>query len=156
MDKELILKTIEPFVLERGCFVVDLAVSKDNDIVLTIEKETGDVDLDDCVALNDAFLAAFDKDVEDYSLTVSSAGLDQPFKVSGQFTKAIGSQVVVLLKGGRKLTGILTTADDEGIVLRYVTREVPEGKKKKVPVEHEDRFVFADVNSVSPFVEFKK
>lgn len=156
MEKNLIIETIGPAVKDRGCFIVDVTVSKDNDIVLTIEKETGDVDLDDCVALNDAFLAAFDKDVEDYSLTVSSAGLDQPFKVSGQFTKAIGSQVVVLLKGGRKLTGILTTADDEGIVLRYVTREVPEGKKKKVPVEHEDRFVFADVNSVSPLVEFKK
>ena len=156
MEKNLIIETIGPAVKDRGCFIVDVTVSKDNDIVLTIEKETGDVDLDDCVALNDAFLAAFDKDVEDYSLTVSSAGLDQPFKVSGQFTKAIGSQVVVLLKGGRKLTGILTTADDEGIVLRYVTREVPEGKKKKVPVEHEDRLVFADVNSVSPFVEFKK
>lgn len=156
MEKNLIIETIGPAVKDRGCFIVDVTVSKDNDIVLTIEKETGDVDLDDCVALNDAFLAAFDKDVEDYSLTVSSAGLDQPFKVSGQFTKAIGSQVVVLLKGGRKLTGILTTADDEGIVLRYITREVPEGKKKKVPVEHEDRFVFADVNSVSPFVEFKK
>ena len=152
MEKNLIIETIGPAVKDRGCFIVDVTVSKDNDIVLTIEKETGDVDLDDCVALNDAFLAAFDKDVEDYSLTVSSAGLDQPFKVSGQFTKAIGSQVVVLLKGGRKLTGILTTADDKGIVLRYVTREVPEGKKKKVPVEHEDRFVFADVNSVSPFV----
>ncbi len=150
MEKNLIIETIGPAVKDRGCFIVDVTVSKDNDIVLTIEKETGDVDLDDCVALNDAFLAAFDKDVEDYSLTVSSAGLDQPFKVSGQFTKAIGSQVVVLLKGGRKLTGILTTADDEGIVLRYITREVPE------PVEHEDRFVFADVNSVSPFVEFKK
>ena len=156
MEKNLIIETIGPAVKDRGCFIVDVTVSKDNDIVLTIEKETGDVDLDDCVALNDAFLAAFDKDVEDYSLTVSSAGLDQPFKVSGQFTKAIGSQVVVLLKGGRKLTGILTTADDEGIVLRYVTREVPEGKKKKVTVEHEDRFVFADVNSVSPLVEFKK
>ena len=156
MENNLIIETIGPAVKDRGCFIVDVTVSKDNDIVLTIEKETGDVDLDDCVALNDAFLAAFDKDVEDYSLTVSSAGLDQPFKVSGQFTKAIGSQVVVLLKGGRKLTGILTSADDEGIVLRYVTREVPEGKKKKVPVEHEDRFVFADVNSVSPFVEFKK
>ena len=156
MEKNLIIETIGPAVKDRGCFIVDVTVSKDNDIVLTIEKETGDVDLDDCVALNDAFLAAFDKDVEDYSLTVSSAGLDKPFKVSGQFTKAIGSQVVVLLKGGRKLTGILTTADDEGIVLRYITREVPEGKKKKVPVEHEDRFVFADVNSVSPFVEFKK
>jgi ribosome maturation factor RimP len=156
MEKSLIIETIGPAVKDRGCFIVDVTVSKDNDIVLTIEKETGDVDLDDCVALNDAFLAAFDKDVEDYSLTVSSAGLDQPFKVSGQFTKAIGSQVVVLLKGGRKLTGILTAADDEGISLRYVTKEIPEGKKKKVPVEHEDRFVFAEVNSVAPVVEFKK
>jgi len=156
MDKDLILSTIEPSVKERGCFVVDLAVSKDNDIVLTIEKESGDVDLEDCVALNDAFLAAFDKDVEDYSLTVSSAGLDQPFKVMGQYTKAIGSRVTALLKGGRKLTGVLTGADRDGITLRYCQKELPEGGKRKVNVEHEDRFAFADVNSVKPLVEFKK
>ena len=156
MDKELILKTIEPFVLERGCFVVDLAVSKDNDITLTVEKESGDVDLDDCVALNDAFLAAFDKDVEDYSLTVSSAGLDQPFKVPGQYRKAIGTRVTVLLKGGRKLTGVLTGCDGDGITLRYSAKELPEGKKKKVTVEREEMLGHGEINSVTPFVEFKK
>jgi len=156
MEKELIIKAIGPAVSNRGCFIVDVTVSKDNDITLTIEKEIGEVALEDCVALNDAFLAAFDKDVEDYSLTVSSAGLDQPFKVSGQYQKAIGSSVVVLLKGGRKLTGVLTAADDEGITLRYTTREVPEGKKKKVNVEREERFAFVDINSVTPHIEFKK
>ncbi len=156
MDKELILQTIRPAVEGRGCFIVDVTVSKDNDVTLTIERETGDVTLEDCVALNDIFLAAFDKDAEDYSLTVSSAGLDQPFKVHGQFTKAIGSQVVVLLKGGKKLTGVLTSADGDGIDLRYTSKETVEGKKKKILVEREERFGFEDINSVSPKVEFKK
>ena len=152
----MILQTILPAVEKLGCFIVDVTLSKDNDVTLTIERETGDVTLEDCVALNDAFLAAFDKDAEDYSLTVSSAGLDQPFKVPGQYTKAIGSQVVVLLKGGRKLTGILTGASDDGISLRYTSKEAIEGKKKKVTVEREENLAFSEINSVTPKVEFKK
>ena len=69
MDKEKIISSIGNAVGERGCFIVDVTVSRDNDIVLTIEKETGDIDLEDCVSVNDAFLAIFDKDAEDYSLT---------------------------------------------------------------------------------------
>ena len=156
MDKELIQKAIEPVVEARGCFIVEITVSKDNDVTLTVEKTSGEVSLDDCVAINDAFLAAFDKDAEDYSLTVSSAGLDQPFKVLAQYVKAIGSQVTALLKGGRKLTGVLTSADEDGISIRYMARELPEGKKKKITVEREERIGFEAVNSVCPLIEFKK
>ncbi len=156
MDKELIQKAIEPVVEAMGCFIVEITVSKDNDVTLTVEKTSGEVSLDDCVAINDAFLAAFDKDAEDYSLTVSSAGLDQPFKVLAQYVKAIGSQVTALLKGGRKLTGVLTSADEDGISIRYMARELPEGKKKKITVEREERIGFEAVNSVCPLIEFKK
>ena len=156
MDKELIQKAIEPVVEAMGCFIVEITVSKDNDVTLTVEKTSGEVSLDDCVAINDAFLAAFDKDAEDYSLTVSSAGLDQPFKVLEQYVKAIGSQVTALLKGGRKLTGVLTSADEDGISIRYMARELPEGKKKKITVEREERIGFEAVNSVCPLIEFKK
>lgn len=156
MEKDLIIRSIEPAVNQRGCFIVDISLSRDNDIVLTVEKEVGEMDLEDCVAINDAFLAIFDKDAEDYSLTVSSAGLDQPFKVGKQFQKAVGSSVSVLLKGGRKLIGVLTGADQEGISLRYSRKELQEGKKKKVTVEVEERFGFGEVNSVIPYIEFKK
>ena len=156
MDKELIQKAIEPVVEAMGCFIVEITVSKDNDVTLTVEKTSGEVSLDDCVAINDAFLAAFDKDAEDYSLTVSSAGLDQPFKVLAQYVKAIGSQVTALLKGGRKLTGVLTSADEDGISIRYMARELPDGKKKKITVEREERIGFEAVNSVCPLIEFKK
>ncbi len=156
MEKGQILESIGKAVQERGCFIVDVSVSNDNDIVISIEKETGDVDLEDCVSVNDAFLAAFDKDVEDYSLTVTSAGLDQPFKVLKQYVKAVGSAVEARLKGGKKIVGILTEADENGICLRYSRKETVEGKKKKAVVDHEDRFGFAEINSVSPHIVFKK
>lgn len=156
MEQEKILSIVSETAAGCGCFVVDVTVSKDNDIVVTIEKETGDIDLQDCVAVNDAFLAAFDKDVEDYSLTVTSAGLDQPFKVLKQYLKAVGSAVEARFKGGKKIVGVLTEADEDGIRLRYSQKEAVEGKKKKEVVDHEDRFGFDEINSVTPHIVFKK
>ncbi len=156
MKKEEILFAIDESVRSRGCFIVDVTVSRDNDVVLTIEKEVGDIDLEDCVCVNNAFLDAFDKDAEDYSLTVTSAGLDQPFKVLKQYEKAIGSSVEVRLKGGKKIVGVLTEANEEGICLRYSQKESVEGKKRKELVEHEGRIEFDEVNSVIPHIVFKK
>lgn len=156
MTTEEIINAIGPALSLRGCFLVEAKVGKDDDIVVAIEKEAGDVSLEDCEAINDAFLAAFDKDEHDYSLTVTSAGLDQPFKVPAQFAKAVGTTVEVRFKGGRKLVGELTGAEGEAICLRYTSREVPEGKKKKVTVEHEDRFAFDGINSVAPHITFDR
>ena len=104
-------------VEERGCFITDITVSPDNDIVIAIESEEGTVVMDDCVAVNDAFLAAFDQDKEDYSLTVTSAGLDQPFKIVRQYVKAVGTKVVVKTRDGRKITGKMESADENGFTV---------------------------------------
>ena len=141
-------------IVARGCFIVDVSVSKDNDIVLTIESENGKIELEDCVSLSRYFETRFDREVEDYSLTVSSAGLDQPFKVFQQFIKAVGSKVEVQLKGGKKMAALLEAADEESITLKYSAKEAVEGKKKKELVEHIDRFTMDQVNSVKPFIEF--
>ena len=141
-------------IVARGCFIVDISVSKDNDIVLTIESENGKIELDDCVSLSRYFETRFDREVEDYSLTVSSAGLDQPFKVFKQYEKALGSKVEVSLKGGRKMIAVLEAADEESITLKYSVKEAVEGKKKKELVEHVDRYTMDQVNAVRPFIEF--
>lgn len=154
MNVSEILDAIGGEIVARGCFLVDITVSKDNDIVLTIESEEGKIELEDCVSLSRYFETKFDREVEDYSLTVSSAGLDQPFKVLKQFTRAIGSKVEVQLKGGKKMVALLTAADEEGITLKYSVKEAVEGKKKKELVEHEDRFTMDLVNSVRPYIEF--
>ena len=154
MNVSDIIDAIEGEIVARGCFIVDVTISKDNDIVLTVESENGRIELDDCVSLSRYFETKFDREVEDYSLTVSSAGLDQPFKVMKQFVKAQGSKVEVSLKGGRKMVAVLVAADEESITLKYSVKEAVEGKKKKEMVEHVDRFTMEQVNSVRPYITF--
>lgn len=150
-----IKEKIQETVSGRGCFLVDVEVSRDNDIVLTIESTEGTVQMEDCVQIDKVFHELFNQDEEDYSLTVTSAGLDQPFKVEGQFRKAIGSSVEVKFKGGRKLVALLSGYDGSAITLRYSAKESVEGSKKKVLVEHEDSFPMSEINSVMPYITFE-
>ena len=154
MNVSVIIDAIGEEIVARGFFIVDVSVSKDNDIILTIESEEGIVELDDCVAVSRFFETKFDREVEDYSLTVSSAGLDQPFKVQKQFDKAVGTKVEVSLKGGRKMVAELVAADGESVTLRYTVKEAVEGKTKKEFVEHTDTFPMDQVNSVRPYLSF--
>jgi ribosome maturation factor RimP len=155
MTKEQIIEATQEDIAERGCFLVEVTVSKDNDIEVVIEKEEGIVDWEDCAAIDRVMHEHFNQDEEDYALTVSSAGLDRPFKVHRQYLKAIGSQVDVKFKGGRRLTATLLKADENSIGLKYTALEAVEGKKKKERVEHEELFPLADINSVTPYIEFK-
>ena len=153
MNVSGIIDAINDEIVARGCFIVEVSVSKDNDILLTIESENGNIELDDCVSLSRYFETKFDREAEDYSLTVSSAGLDQPFKVFKQFQKAVGTKVEVSLKGGKKMVALLEAADEESVTLKYSAKEAVEGKKKKI-VEHVDRFTMDQVNAVRPYIEF--
>ena len=136
MTKEQIIQAVETAVAERGCFLVEVTVSKDNDIEVVIEKEEGVVDWEDCAAIDKVVHEAFDQDVEDYALTVSSAGLDRPFKVAKQYLKAIGTQVDVWMKGGKKVKGELKAYTEENIVVDDTT------------------IGFDVINSVRPYIEF--
>lgn len=154
LEKEILEKFTAP-VEERGCFIVNVEVDSDRNITVTIEAMDRSIDLEDCVALDKAFHEIWSNDEEDYSLTITSAGLDQPFSDLRQFAKAKGEKVEVRLKGGRKFTATLLDATEEGVTLRYSTKENVEGKKKKVDVVHEETFSFDEVNSVRPSITFE-
>ena len=136
MTKEQIMQAVQAAVAQRGCFLVEVTVSKDNDIEIVIEKEEGVVDWEDCAALDKVVHEAFDQDVEDYALTVSSAGLDRPFKVAGQYQKALGTKVEVWLKGGKKSKGVLEAYTPETLTVDGA----------QIPM--------AQVNCVKPYIEF--
>ena len=155
MTKEQIIEATQQAITERGCFLVEVTVSKDNDIEVVIEREEGIVDWEDCAAIDKVVHEAFDQDVEDYALTVSSAGLDRPFKVLKQYLKALGTLVEVKFKGGRKLLATLTEATEESIGLKYTALEAVEGKKKKEKVKHNETYPLTEINSVTPYIDFK-
>jgi ribosome maturation factor RimP len=54
----------------------------------------------------------FDREVEDYELTVCSAGLDNSFMVDEQYQKNIGKEVGVLLKNGKRKKGVILSYDE--------------------------------------------
>ncbi len=149
-----IIDAIQNDIVARNCFIVDVKLNKDNTIIITIESENSVVNIDDCVQISRDFESKFDREAEDYELTVTSAGLDRPFKVFKQYKKAVGKQVEVLLKGGKKLVAELVNATEESITLKYSTREAVDGKKKKELVEHVDSFPMGDINSVKYHIEF--
>ena len=98
-------------VLERGMegtdlFLVDVRISKDNNIVVEIDSDTS-VDIDECIRLNRLVESEFDRDEEDYELEIGSAGLTSPLRVERQYHKNEGNEVEVLTADGRKLKGIL-------------------------------------------------
>ena len=154
MNVSEILDALSGEIVARGLYIVDVSISKDNDIEVIIEKEEGVVELEDCVSMSRYFETCFDREKEDYSLTMSSAGLDQPFKVLKQYLKAVGTKVEVQLKGGRKMLAELEAADQDSITLKYSVKEAVEGKKKKELVEHVDRFTMDQVNAARPYIEF--
>ncbi len=155
MDKKLILSAITPDVEALGAFIVDVTVSAANDIEIIIDKDADSVTWDDCSAVDKVFHEKFSQDEEDYALTVSSAGLDRPFKVLRQYRKAIGQQVDVKFRGGKRLIATLTDADEQSVTLSYTALEAVEGKKKKEKVEHNDRFPLTEINAVTPYIEVK-
>ena len=61
----------------------------------------------------------------------------------------------VKFKGGKRLIATLAAATEDSVTLQYTALEAVEGKKKKEKVEHSDTCPLTDINSVTPYIEFK-
>lgn len=63
---------------ECGCKVVDVDFNDDDNVFdVTIARlDSEPVSLEECEHVHRAVLTAFDRDVEDYALTVGSCGID--------------------------------------------------------------------------------
>jgi len=113
--KEEIRLVANKKALEMGCYIVDLKVSTNNQITIFFDKKEG-ILIDDCSELSKYIEENFDRDIEDYELTVCSAGLESPFLVKEQYEKNIGKEVKVLMKNGQSVEGILLEHED-GVVI---------------------------------------
>lgn len=139
IDKEIVKSIAESVLASTDGYVVDVTVSKDNDINVEIDSDSC-VDIDTCVAINNAIEAAFDRDKEDFSLEVGSSGLTSPFKVLRQYQKNVGNEVEVL-SGSKKYVGTLKSADADEFTIEVMVKE----KGVKKPVPQDVTFKYTDV-----------
>lgn len=116
-------------------FLVEVRIKPTNNVKVFIDGDEG-VILSDLIQYNRKLY----KDLEesalfpdgDFSLEVSSPGLDEPLKLFRQYKKNIGRFVDVTLNDASKVEGKLMSTTENGIV---VETETGKGKKKEVKQE---------------------
>lgn len=154
IDVKLVTEIAERHLEGSDIYVVECKISPMGEIELLIDSDTA-VKLEDCAALNRAIEAELDREVEDYSLMVASAGIGSELKLLRQYNKIIGSSVEVLLKDGIKLLAKLNSADEAGITISYEEKQLVEGKKRKQTVEVTKSFAWEEIKYVKEYLDFK-
>jgi len=154
IETKRVIEIAERHLEGSDMFVVECKITPMGEIELLVDSDTA-VKLEDCAALNRAIEAELDREVEDYSLMVASAGIGSELKLLRQYRKIIGGSVEVLLKDGIKILAKLTAANEEGIELMYEEKQLVEGKKRKVTVEVTKSYKWEEIKYVKEYLDFK-
>jgi ribosome maturation factor RimP len=116
-------------------FLVEVRIKPTNNVKVFIDGDQG-VILSDLILYNRKLYKELEESGlfpdGDFSLEVSSPGLDEPLKLFRQYKKNVGRFVEVTLKDATKKEGKLLDATEDGIVIET---ESGKGKKKEVKQE---------------------
>ena len=147
ISESLIKGLIEEHLQGSDRFLVELLIKSGNRILVFIDSDTS-VLIEHCVSLSRHIEQQLDRDEEDFELNVSSAGLDQPYRLVRQYVKNIGRDVAVLLADGSKISGKLVAADNEAFEVLEVT------KVKKVVTENKHRLAYNEIKETKEIIKF--
>lgn len=117
-----IQKIAEAKIGDTDTFIVEVRVLPGNRIFVRLDKASGAISVNDCAEMSRHIESNLDRDAEDFSLEVSSAGLDEPFRVKRQYIKNIGKKIDVLMTDGIRKEGKLVLADENKIGLEITQR----------------------------------
>lgn len=110
-------------------FLVEVRIKPTNNVKVFIDGDQG-ISIEHLAALNRALYKKLEGSglfpEDDFSLELSSPGLDEPLKLHRQYVKNIGRKVEVILVDGDRKEGILMAVNADGIEL-----EQKMGKKKE-------------------------
>jgi len=152
IDKVKIAELVNEKLTEDQ-FLVDVKVSSSNVIDIMVDSDTG-ISINQIVEISRFIESNLDREVEDFELSVFSAGLSEPLSLVRQYKKNIGTEIDVLLTSGQKLTGILIKADDQGIDLEVTTKEKSEGSKKKELVTRVHSLGYPEIKEAKKVLKF--
>ena len=158
ISKKIVTALIQERIeeLDNGLFVVSLTISPANVINVEIDKYEGNVSVKDCMSVSRNVEHNLDREVADFELSVSSAGLDKGLRVFAQYEKNIGRTVKVKLTEGAKIEGELINATPDQITVRTKKKERIEGKKKKELIIEDHAINMGEVKETKIVISFKR
>ena len=138
MDSQSLIKALEDKTLslieaDKDLFLVEVRIKPTNNIKIYIDGDQG-VSVDKLVSYNRKLYRQLEEEGVfpngDFSLELSSPGLDEPLKLHRQYLKNVGRNVEVVLLEGQKLEGTLKAVSETQIDI-----EIVKGKGKKAVTE---------------------
>ncbi|MGZ3939827.1 MAG: ribosome maturation factor [Flavisolibacter sp.] len=116
-------------------FLVEVRIKPTNNIKVFIDADEG-VILSDLIDYNRKLYKQLEESSlfpdGDFSLEVSSPGLDEPLKLFRQYKKNVGRFVEIMLVDNTRKEGKLIEATEDGVVIET---ETGKGKKKEIKQE---------------------
>ncbi len=153
IDTKKIIEAAERNLQGTDMFVVGCTCTPGNDIELLIDSDTS-VAIDACVRLSRSIEEELDRDEEDFSLTVASAGIGSELKSLRQYRKLVGNTVEVLLTSGIKVLAKLDAADDQGITLSYEEKQ-PSKQETQATGDGDAPLRFGEIIVRAEWLDFK-
>jgi len=153
MLKEKAKKLLEEALAEnQSLFLIDFKVSPANKIEVILDGDNG-VTLKDCMAVSRAIEHNLDRDEEDFSLEVASAGASALLKIPRQYKKNLGRILEVRTKEAN-FEGAITVATEETITLEWKAREPKAIGKGKVTVQKKQEIAISDIEEAKVVLKF--
>ena len=155
MLKESTVQTLINNGLEErnDLFLIDLKISPDNKINVVIDGDHG-VSVEDCIFISRAIEHNLDREEEDFSLEVTSAGATSPLTEKRQYKKNLGRTLQVKFKENTKIEATLTEVDDEHVTLEWTAKEPKPVGKGKITVNKQAKIAFSDVIEAKVIIKF--
>ena len=152
ITKEQIIDLSSEALADSDRFVVDVTVSKSNVINLYIDADSS-VTIDHCVALSRFIESRLDREVEDYELSVSSAGIDYPLLKHRQLNKYIEKDLEITNNDGVKKLYKLLSFTEELLNVQEATVKML-GKLKKTVYAEPSELSFKYIKEIKPYINF--
>lgn len=134
-------------------FLVDLKISNDKSIKIILDGDK-EVNVKDCIDISRSMEGALDRDQEDFSLEVASAGVGSPLKFPRQYHKNLGRKLEVISTEGLKFEGDLTHVKEDAIELQWKQRETKRIGKGKVTVTKKKTILFDEISQAKVMIKF--
>lgn len=154
MTQETQIQTVEKLLqglLQDDIFLVSIRVKPTNNIKIFLDADSG-LSIEKCIRINRSLYRTMEEmglyPDGDFSLEVSSPGIDEPLKLHRQYRKNIGRNVEVLLNDDSRQEGNLLAVDEESITL-----EQQEGKGKKATTKITG-LKFSDIKQTTVLIKF--
>jgi ribosome maturation factor RimP len=134
---------VEVLKEKESLFLVDLTITETFKVIITLDGDNG-VNLQDCIDVSRAIENNLDREEQDFSLEVASAGVSTPLKLLRQYRKNIGRTLKVKTTT-ETIEAKLEGVNDENVTLSWTAREAKKIGKGKETVEHKREIPFSDI-----------